>query len=40
MLERIEREAAKVGLKINVNIFKEMRIAMNNNEILHTCGNY
>jgi hypothetical protein len=30
MLERIEREAAKVGLKINVNKSKEMRIAMNN----------
>jgi hypothetical protein len=34
MLERIEREAAKVGLKINVNKSKEMRIAMNNNETL------
>jgi len=30
MLERTEREAAKVGLKINVNKSKEMRIAMNN----------
>jgi len=34
MLERIEREAAKVGLKINVNKPKQMRIAMNNNENL------
>jgi len=34
MLERIEREAAKVGLKIKVNKSKEMRIAMNNNETL------
>jgi hypothetical protein len=30
MLERFENEAAKVGLKINVNTSKEMRIAMNN----------
>jgi hypothetical protein len=30
MLERIDREATKVGLKINVNKSKEMRIAMNN----------
>jgi hypothetical protein len=30
MVERIEREAAKVGLKINVNKSKEMRIATNN----------
>jgi len=34
MLERTEREAAKVGLKINVSKSKEMRIAMNNNENL------
>jgi hypothetical protein len=34
MLERIERDAAKVGLKINVNKSKEMRIATNNNETL------
>jgi hypothetical protein len=34
MLERIEREAAQMGLKINVNKSKEMRIAMNNNETL------
>jgi hypothetical protein len=34
MLERIEREAAKVGLKTNVNKSKEMRIVMNNNETL------
>ena len=30
MLERIEKEATKVGLKINVNKSKEMRITMNN----------
>jgi len=30
MLERTEREAAKVGLKINVNNSMEMRIAINN----------
>jgi hypothetical protein len=34
MLERTEREAAKVGLKINVNKFEEMPIATNNNETL------
>jgi hypothetical protein len=34
MFERIEKEAAKVGLKINVNKSKEMCIAMNNNETL------
>jgi hypothetical protein len=34
MLVRIEREAAKVGLKINVIKSKEMRITMNNNETL------
>ena len=34
MLERIERKAAKVGLKINVNKSKKMRIATNNNETL------
>ena len=34
MLERKEKEAAKVGLKINVNKSKEMRITMNNNETL------
>jgi hypothetical protein len=33
-LERIEKEAAKVGLKININKSKEMRIAINNNEAL------
>jgi hypothetical protein len=32
VLERIEREATKVGLKINVHKSKEVRIAMNNNE--------
>jgi len=30
ILERLENEVAKVGLKINVNKSKEMRIAMNN----------
>jgi hypothetical protein len=35
LLERIEKEAAKVGLKINVSKSKEMRIAMNNNETLY-----
>jgi len=34
MLERLENEAAKLGLKINVHKSKEMRIAMNNNETL------
>jgi hypothetical protein len=35
VLEKIAREAAKVGLKINVNKSKEMRNAMkNNNETL------
>jgi hypothetical protein len=34
MLERIEKEAAKVSLKINVNKSKEMHIALNNNETL------
>jgi hypothetical protein len=34
ILERTEKEAAKVGLKINVNKSKEMHIAMNNNEAL------
>ena len=36
MLKRIERVAAKVGLKINVSKSKEMRITINNNETLHT----
>ena len=34
MLERLENEAAKVGLKIDVNKSKEMRITINNNETL------
>jgi hypothetical protein len=34
ILERTEKEAAKVGLKININKSKEMRIATNNNEAL------
>jgi hypothetical protein len=34
MLERIEKEAAKVGLKINVNKSREIHIAMNNTESL------
>jgi hypothetical protein len=34
MLERTEKEADKVGLKINVNKSKEIRIAFNNNETL------
>jgi len=34
MLERVEKEAARVGLKINVNKSKEMHIAMNNKESL------
>jgi hypothetical protein len=33
-LEKIAKEATKVGLKINVNKPKEMRIAMENNETL------
>jgi hypothetical protein len=36
MLKRIEKEAAKVGLKVNVNKSKEMHIAMNNRVPLHT----
>jgi len=32
MLDRLENEAAKVGLKINVNKSKGVRIAMNINE--------
>jgi hypothetical protein len=35
MLERLEKESAKVGLKINVKKSKEMRIAMNNKEPLY-----
>jgi len=35
MLERLENEAAKVGLKINVKKSKKIRIAMNNNGTLH-----
>ena len=35
MLERREKESAKVGLKINVKKSKEMHIAMNNKEPLH-----
>jgi hypothetical protein len=34
MFENLENEATKVGLKINVNKSKEIRIAMNNNETL------
>jgi len=34
MLERLKNEVTKVGLKININEFKEMHIAMNNNETL------
>jgi hypothetical protein len=35
-LERLVREAAKVGLEINISKSKEMRIAMkNNHETLH-----
>ena len=34
MLERFENEAAKVGLMINVNKSKQMRIAINNNDTL------
>ena len=34
MLERLENEAAKVGLNINVNKSKEMSTAMNNYETL------
>jgi hypothetical protein len=38
-LERFAREAAKVGLKINISKSKEMRIAMkNNNKTLHIQG--
>jgi hypothetical protein len=38
-LERLVREAAKVGLKINISKSKEMRIAMkNNNETLYIQG--
>jgi hypothetical protein len=33
MLQRIEKEAAKVGLKINVNKSKEVCIAMNNESL-------
>jgi hypothetical protein len=36
MLERIEREVAKVGLKINVNKSKEMRISMNETLCIHS----
>jgi hypothetical protein len=34
MLERKEKKAAKVGLKITVNKSKEMRTVMNNKESL------
>jgi len=34
MLERLEKESAKAGLKINVKNTKEMHIAMNNKEPL------
>jgi hypothetical protein len=34
----MEREAAKVGLKININKSKEMRTATNNNEALFIHG--
>jgi hypothetical protein len=38
-LERLVREAAKIGLKINISKSKEMRIAMkNNNETLYIHG--
>jgi hypothetical protein len=38
-LERLVREAAKLGLKINISKSKEMRIAMkNNNEPLYIQG--
>jgi hypothetical protein len=35
MLERLEKESAKVGLKINIKKSKEMRIALNNKEPLY-----
>jgi hypothetical protein len=34
ILERIEKKATKMGLKINVNKSKEMCIAVNNKESL------
>jgi len=34
MLERLEKESAKAGLKINVKKIKEMYIALNNKEPL------
>jgi len=34
MLERLEKESTKAGLKINVKKTKEMRIALNNKEPL------
>ena len=36
MLERLGKESAKVGLKINVKKTKEMRIALTNQEPLYT----
>jgi hypothetical protein len=36
MLERREREVAKVGLKINVNKSKKMHIAMNETLCIHS----
>jgi hypothetical protein len=35
MLERLEKESAKVDLKINVKKSKEMRIAINNKDLLY-----
>ena len=35
-LERIEKEAAKVGLQINVNESKETHIAMNETQCVHS----
>jgi len=32
MLERLEKESTKAGLKINVKKGKEMRIALNNKD--------
>jgi len=36
MLERLENEASKVDLKINVNMSQEMCITLKNNETLCT----
>ena len=35
MLKRLENEAAKAGLKVNVNKYMEKHNAMNNNKTLH-----